>query len=79
MTGNKITDKFTNFSKTSQQNYSETVTDEHDKEKLKKDKYLQKNGKKLLMTWYQYNSVKQYNNGISKSNRFVRQCMKSIF
>ena len=57
LTGNKITDKFTNFSKTSQQNYSETVTDEHDKEKLKKDKYLQKNGRKLLMIWYQYNSV----------------------
>ena len=51
--GNKIDDKITKISKTSQQNKSETVTYEHDKEKpKKKDKYLQKKGRKLLMIQY---------------------------
>ena len=35
--GNKIVDKITKIPKTSQQNNSETVTNEHDKNNLKKD------------------------------------------
>ena len=39
MTGKKIADKITKISKTSQQNNSETVTDEHDKDILK-ERYI---------------------------------------
>ena len=54
--GNKITErvaksydgKITKISKISQQNYSETVTNEHDKELPKRDIYLQKKGKKNI-------------------------------
>ena len=47
--GNKIGIKITGVSKSQQQNNSETVTTEHDKDILKKDIYLQKIDKKLLM------------------------------
>ena len=42
--GNKIANKITKLSKNSQQNNSETVTNEHDKEipKIKIKKYLKK-------------------------------------
>ena len=55
LTGNKIAYKITNFSKNSQQNNSETVTSENDKEIPKERKNYQnerntrKKGKKLLM------------------------------
>ena len=45
---NKIANKITGVSKNSQQNNSETVTNEQDKE-VPKEKYLQKKGKKSLM------------------------------
>ena len=43
--GNKIADRITKVSKSSQQNHSETVTNEHDKE-IPKERYiyLQKKG-----------------------------------
>ena len=49
--GNKISNKITKVSKNSDQNNSETVTYEHDKE-IPKERYiyLQKKDKKLLMT-----------------------------
>ena len=47
--GNKIGNKITGVSKSQQQNNSETVTNEHDKDIPKKDIYLQKIHKKLLM------------------------------
>ena len=47
--GDKITDKIMKVSKTSQQNNSEAVTNEYDKKFLKKDIYLQKKDRKLLM------------------------------
>ena len=58
MIGNKITDtvakpyngKITKVSKNSQQNNSETVTNDNDKEILK-EIYIQKKDRKLLMIW----------------------------
>ena len=47
--GNKITNKIMGVSKSSQQNNSEIVTNEHNKKYLRKDIYLQKKDKKLLM------------------------------
>ena len=47
--GDKIADKITKVSKYSQENNSETVTNEHDKEMAKKEIYLHKKDKKLLM------------------------------
>ena len=46
--GNKITNKVIKISKTSQQNSSETVTNEHDNE-IPKKRYIQKKDRKLLM------------------------------
>ena len=40
MIGNKIADKITKISKTSQQNNSETITNELDKKYVKKDTYI---------------------------------------
>ena len=48
--GNKTANKVTKVSRNSQQNNLDTFTNENDKEKhLKKDIYLQKKDKKLLM------------------------------
>ena len=47
--GNKIANKITKASRSSLQNNSETITNEHDKKYLKKDIYLQKKDRKLLM------------------------------
>ena len=47
--GNKVANKITRISKDSQQNNSETVTNEYDKEIPKEDIFLQNKGKKLLM------------------------------
>ena len=44
--GNKIPDKITKISKTSQQNYSETVTNDNDKQIPEKDVHLQKEHRK---------------------------------
>ena len=50
MIDNKVTDITTTFSKNKQQNNSEADTNEHEYLKnLKKDKYIRKIGKKLLM------------------------------
>ena len=48
LTGNRTKLHGQNY-KSSQQNNSETVTNEYDKEYLKKDIHLQKKNKKLLM------------------------------
>ena len=47
--GNKIADRITKVSKTSKQNNPETVTNGMIKKYLKKDTYLQKKDRKLLM------------------------------
>ena len=47
--GNKIANKITKASRSSLQNNSETIANEHDKKYLKKDIYLQKKDRKLLM------------------------------
>ena len=50
LTGNKTANKVTKVSRNSQQNNLDTFKNENDKEKhLKKDIYLQKKDKKLLM------------------------------
>ena len=47
--GNKIGNRITKSSRSSPQNNSETITNEHDKKYLKKNIYLQKKDKKLLI------------------------------
>ena len=47
--GNKIANKIMKVSNTSQQNNSKPVTNEHDKKNRKKDIYLYKKDRKLLM------------------------------
>ena len=47
--GNKIADRITKVSKTSQQNNSETVTNDNDKEIPKERIYLQKKDRKPIM------------------------------
>ena len=47
--GNKIANKIMKVSNTSQQNNSKPVTNEHNKKNLKKDIYLYKKDRKLLM------------------------------
>ena len=61
MTGNKITDRITKVSKTPQQNSSETVTDEHDKE-TPKERYASPEGRqKTIDDMSPYNSIiKEY-------------------
>ena len=70
MIGNKISDKIAKKSKNSQQNNSETVTNENDKE-IPKERYIcPKETHKIIdeMRLPQY-----YSNGISKNNKFVIQ------
>ena len=43
LSGNKIADRITKVSKTLPKNNSETITNEHHKNYLRKDMYLQKN------------------------------------
>ena len=58
MIDNKIADKITKISKTLQKKKkSETVTNEHYKEIPKKDIYLQKEDRNLLMIWDKYNNA----------------------
>ena len=47
--GNKIVNKITNVSRSSPQNNSERITNEHIKKYLKKDIYLQKKDRKSFM------------------------------
>ena len=47
--GNKIANGITKVSRSLPQNNSETISNKHDKEILKKDIYLQKKDRKLLM------------------------------
>ena len=49
LTGNNIATEIIKVSKTSEQNNSKTMTNEHEKEIAKKDIYLQKKDGKLLM------------------------------
>ena len=58
LVSNEIADRIRKVSKTSQQSTLEIVTNEHDKEVSKQRYiYLQKKNRKLLIIWYQYNSV----------------------
>ena len=69
MIDNKIADKTTKVSKTSQQNNSEIVTNEHNKEITDKEitfpEERQKTTDDLRLTLW-------HNNGISKNDKFVR-------
>ena len=64
----------TKVSKTSQQNNSEIVTNEHDKEIPKEIKISPEETQKIIDD---LKLINQYNNGISKINKFVRQYTKS--
>ena len=55
-----MANKITRISKDSQQNNSETVTNEYDKEIPKEDIFLQNKGKKLLMNWDWNSIIKEY-------------------
>ena len=61
--------KLTKVLKNSQQNDSETVPNENNKKYLKKDVYIQKKDKKLLIIFI---LIYQYNNRISKNDKLVR-------
>ena len=64
MIGNKIAHRITKVSKNSQQNDSETVTNNHDKEVPKESHISPEEGQ---------NSIYYLNNSILKNNKFVRQ------
>ena len=49
MIGNKIANRIMKVARSSPKNNAETNKNEHEKKYLKKDIYLQKKGKKLLM------------------------------
>ena len=61
--GNKIANKITKISKTLQQNNSETIKNEHDKE-IPKERYISPDEREKII--HDLRLTKQYNNGISK-------------
>ena len=65
--GSKITNKITKTSNTMQQNNSETVTNEHDKEILN-ERYISPEEKLKII--YDLRLI-YYNNGMPKNNKFV--------
>ena len=65
--------------KNSQQNNSETVTNEYDKETLKKDMYLLKRDKKLLMIENYLLRLKEYDNEISKNQKILSKIIQKHF
>ena len=65
--GSKITNKITKTSNTMQQNNSETVTNEHDKEILNERHISPEEKLKII---YDLRLI-YYNNGIPKNNKFV--------
>ena len=69
MTGNKIAYKITKFSKTSEQNNSETVTSENDKEipKDRKNYQNERNTEKKTRNYYDLRVKWNYDNAISKN------------
>ena len=64
--GNKIIDKITKVSKNLQQNNSEIVTNENDKEILK-ERYISPEERQETIDELR---LKKYNNGISKNKKF---------
>ena len=73
MIGNKIADKITNISKSSNELHSKT--DENEIE-IAKEKYI--SPEKKLQIIDELRLVYKYNNGILKNYKFVRQYTKSI-
>ena len=73
MIGNKIADKITNISKSSNKLHSKT--DENEIE-IAKEKYISL--QKKLQIIDELRLVYKYNNGILKNYEFVRQYTKSI-
>ena len=67
--GNTITNKITKVSKHSQQNNSEIVTNLNDKE-IPKERYI--SAEKKQETTDDLRLIQQYNNGISKNDKFFR-------
>ena len=56
-----------------QQNNSEIVTNKHDKE-IPKEIYISPEERQKIIN----DLIQQYNDRISKNNKFFRQCTKSI-
>ena len=75
MNGNKISDKITKVLKTSPQIISGSVTNEVEKigldREITKERYI--SPVKRQKTTDVVRLIQQYNNGISKNNKFVRQ------
>ena len=65
LNGNKIANKITKSPKYPQENNSETVINEHDKE-IPKEKYISPEERQEIIDELR---LKQYNNGISKSHK----------
>ena len=56
--------------RSSPQNNPETITNEHDEE-IPKERHISPDEKQKIID--DLRSIQQYNNGISKNNKFVRQ------
>ena len=67
---NKITDRITKVSKRSPQINSEIITNEHDRE-IPKERYISPEESQRII--YNLRLILQYNDGISKSNKFIGQ------
>ena len=79
MNGNKISDKITKVLKTSPQIISGSITNEVEKigldREITKERYI--SPAKRQKTTDVVRLIQQYNNGISKNNKFVRQHTKT--
>ena len=72
--GSKIANRITKVSKTLQQNNSEKNTNENGKE-LPKERYVSLEERQKIID--DLRLLQQYNNGISKNNKFAKQYTKS--
>ena len=72
MIGNKIADRITKVSKSSQQNNSETVSHEHDKE-IPKERYISPDKRQEIIDELRW---KEYNNRISKNHKRLKKFTK---
>ena len=73
LTDNEIADKMTSFSKqsTTELHFKELPNDEME---APKKSYISPEERQLIID--KLRLVQQYNNGISKNSKFVRQCIK---
>ena len=79
MNGNKISDNITKVLKTSPQIISESITNEVEKIgldwEITKERYISPVKRQKITDVVRL--IQQYNNGISKNNKFVRQHTKT--